>query len=1042
MQNRRFRKCNLNRYALVAAFLTLFVLYFPATAQMEKMRADEVLKEADFLLNAGRATEAIPYLQTYLERTKESEDNRVLSMAQDVRFKLGTVWIQENKLSVANTLFETYAGLRPAPKWNEAMKLWSTGLFELGEFGACVRVTTNALAGPPEDVRAELEAAAAAAAAKEEGEESELPEGYMENEYGEIVKKPDGAEDPSETDPAAYSISDLLILNMTLGNAYHELGKDDLAIEPFTYVIEHTQDDTHKGYAIMQVVNGLIERKDFETLTTWIPQLYQTDARYDIRVNIALMKAASALFDAKEYDNALPLYRMILPRGELIAHHALRIYELQLEAGITTLDQIPTEYRIQIDETLFGRRETVVVEEFWAEADRNNLDLNKSPELIELEQLVKTLQELPPYENEVLYRNAYLYDAVTRPWEAVRFFDRVYHDDPDGNLGERSFYEVVRLLLDPLNQRAEAERRGFAYLKTKNEGMLPRQVAYLLTGYYQQNQLLPESKNLLPYIENFAPTTDSSIIKYDCELYYMQAIADLVMMEYELAEAAFKKVLTDFPGSHQEDNASYWHALSLMYLQKYEEALAEFEAYPKKFPKGTWLASAAFQSGTCLFGMEKYDEAKIRFTTVIDHYPNSAVFPDACSLRGDIYGSEGLLDEAVLDYQTAIATARNEKQAKYATFQMANVFEAEDRYDEIILAVNDYLTRYGEEADIALGVFWIGKTKVNQGLIDEAVQSYFEAIVQYGGDLEEGGVDTIIAELVKLSRIRLSEAQRAGLKSGAEAAIAQTDSLTLQLRLRAMLSKIDRTEIELGKQLIAELPDLGSAAPPVLSVISKASFELEDYSRAEEILDVFVKKFDDSEFMRPAFRLRGFELFKAGEYDEALKLIADAQGRYGTDYDVAWAQLMKGEIQIRQRNYDEAVKTFTAVLNVRGWRGESYAEATYRLAQAEEAAGNLLKAHGWYQRAYVQYKGYNDGFWAAEAYLGSARCLQALGYTQEAHNTYRAMLFDKYINTCPQAEQAQKAIGATETLEIAQFIQSGGKTNLTITVEQKEGEEE
>jgi len=1043
MRNRLFRECKFIRLTLT--LIAFFTLCFPATAQMETMRADEVLKEADFFLNAGRATEAIPYLQAYLERTKESEDTRVLSMAQDVRFKLGTVWIQEKKLSSANKIFETYVGLRPAPKWNEVMKLWSTGLFELGQFETCVGVTSNALTGPPEDVRTELEAAAAAAAAAamEEGEESDVPEGYIENEYGELVKKSDATQAPEEADPTAYSVADLLVLNMTLGNAYHELGRDDLVIEPFTYVIEHTANDTHKGYAIMQVVNGLIEKKDFETLTTWIPQLYRTDARYDIRVNIALMKAATALFDAKEYDNALPLYRMILPRGELIAHHAVRVYEMQLKAGIVTLDQIPTQYRTQIDETLFGRRETMVaVEESWSEEDRNNPDLNKSPELIELEKLVKTIQELPPYENEVLYRNAYLYDEVTRPWEAVRFFDRVYQDDPDGNLGERSFYEVVRLLLDPLNQRAEAERRGFAYLKAKTEGMLPRQVAYLLTGYYQQQKLLPESKNLLSYIENFAPTTDSSIIKYDCELYYMQAIADLVMMEYELAEAAFKKVLADFPGSHQEDNASYWHALSLMYLQKYEEALAEFEAYPKKFPKGTWLASAAFQSGTCLFGMEKYDEAKIRFTTVIDHYPNSAVFPDACSLRGDIYGSEGLLDEAVRDYQTAIATARNEKQAKYATFQMANVFEAEDRYDEIILAVDDYLSRYGEEADVALGIFWIGKTKVNQGLIDEAVQSYFEAIVQYGGDLEQGGVDTIISELVKLSRIRLSGAQRTGLKSAAEAAIVQTDSLTLQLRLRAMLSKIDRTEVELGKQLIAELPDLGSAAPPVLSVISKASFELEDYSRAEEILDVFVKQFDDSEFMRPAFRLRGFELFKAGEYDEALKLIADAQARYGTDYDVAWAQLMKGEIQTRQGNYNEAVKTFTAVLNVRGWRGESYAEATCRLAQAEEAAGNLLKAHGWYQRAYVQYKGYSDGFWAAEAYLGSARCLQALGYTQESHNTYRAMLFDKYINTCPQAEQAQKAIGATETLEIAQFIQSGGKTNLTITVEQKEGEEE
>ena len=1040
MRNRLFREYRISRS--ICVFFLSFVLCCVSIAQIEEMSADEVLNEAELRLRDGKAAEAIPFLKNYLERSADETAGRVRSMAQEVRFKLGTIYIHEKDFSKASSLLKTYAELRPASRWNQAMKLLSSSLFELGDFEECVTATTNALSGMPSDVREELETAAALKiAATEDVANSDIPEGFFENEFGEIVKKEDDA-NGLDADLYGYSRADRLSLNLTLGNAYNELGQLELSIKPFTYVIENTENDTHKGYAIMQVVNGLVEHKNFDKLTAWIPKLYRTDARYDIRVNIALLKAAKALYDAKEYDNALPLYRMILPRGELIAHHAIRIYEMQLKAGILTPEQIPTEYRVQVDQTLMGRRESVVaVEEFWAEEDRDNEDLNKSPELIELEALVKTIQNLPPYENEVLYRSAYLYDAVTRPWEAVRFFDRVYKTDRTGKLGDRAFYEVIRLLFNPLAQNSEAKRRGFAYLKENRTGLLPRQIAYLITTYYQQQKNLPESKVLLPYIENFTPSSDSTILKYDSELYYMQAITDLIMMEYELAEAAFARILTKFPGSHQEDNATYWLALSKMYLQKYEEALAGFETYLEKFPDGAWVASAIFQSGTCLFGLEKYEEAKTRFTTVIERYPNAPVFPDACSLRGDLYGSEGLLDEAVLDYQTAIATALNEKQAKYATFQMANVFEAEDRYDEIISAVDDYLTRYGDEAEIALGIFWIGKTKVNQGLVDEAVQSYLDAIVQYGSDIKQGGVDSMIAELVKLSRIRLKEAQRLALKSRIQFEVGQSDNSTLQLRLRAMVAQIDRKEIELGKQLIVELPDLGNAAPPVLSVISKASFDLQDYSRAEEILAVFLNQFEDSEFMRPAFRLRGFELFNAKEYDAALQLIADAQGRYGTDYDVAWAQLMKGEIQLRQGSFDEAVKTLTSVLNVRGWRGKSYAEATYRLGETEEAAGSLLKAHGWYQRTYVQYKGYDSGSWAANAYLASARCLKNLGYTNQAHNTYRAMLFDKYINTTPQAEQAKEAVGAAETLEISQFILTGGKTNLTISVERKTAEE-
>jgi len=805
MQNRRFKKCKQSHPFLIVAFFLSSVLSFSAVAQMEKMSADEILQEANLLLIEGQATDAIPYLETYLERTKDGDDARVLSMAQDVRFKLGTVYIQEKKLFDANKQFEAYTTLRPAPKWNDAMKLLSTGLFEVGSFDACIRVTTNAMAGLPADVRAKLEADAAKEAEEEAKriEQKDLPHGYMENEYGELVKIPEGMEEQEAVDPFAYTVADLLVLNMTLGNAYLEQENMDLALAPFTYVIEHTDNSIHKGYAIMQVVNGLIEKKDFEALTQWIPKLYRTDARYDIRVNIALLNAAMALFDAKEYDNALPLFRMILPREELMNYQSVRLWELKLKADLVRPEQVPMEYRSQMDETLFGKMVSLVpVEEFWSEEERDNPDYNKTKEMLEIEELMDALRNLPPYEEEVLYRSAYLYDDVERPWEAVCFFDRVYKDSPNSLIGKRSFYELIRVLLDPLEERAEAEQRGFAYLDVNNEGMTPRQIAYLLTGFYQKHDLMSDIKNLFSYLEGFEPTADPSIRKYDCELYYMQAVADLVMLEYKKALAAFEKVLIDYPDSHQQEGATYWHAATLMFLQEYELALPELEAYIKTYPNGEWIPPALFQSGTCLFGLEQYTNAFNRFTTVIDTYPTAKVFSDACSLRGDIYGSWGELDKAVADYRLAIASAHTHQQDKYATFQMAATFELEHKYDLIIQVVNEYMDRNGDEADIAESIYWIGKTKVNQGLIDEAVQSYFDAIVQYGVNLEQGGVDSMISELVNLSRSRMTASERDQLKIDLFSAIANSESETLRLRIRAMIAQMNGTEIELGTQLI------------------------------------------------------------------------------------------------------------------------------------------------------------------------------------------------------------------------------------------------
>ena len=96
--------------------------------------------------------------------------------------------------------------------------------------------------------------------------------------------------------------------------------------------------------------------------------------------------------------------------------------------------------------------------------------------------------------------------------------------------------------------------------------------------------------------------------------------------------------------------------------------------------------------------------------------------------------------------------------------------------------------------------------------------------------------------------------------------------------------------------------------------------------------------------------------------------------------------------------------------------------------------GFLRDAFGWYQRAYFQYRGLAGGYWAAEGYLASARCLKVLGMEVERLNTYRAMLFDKYVNTLPQADVARKELGAEVVQEINTMMAEGLHTNITVKI--------
>ena len=45
------------------------------------------------------------------------------------------------------------------------------------------------------------------------------------------------------------------------------------------------------------------------------------------------------------------------------------------------------------------------------------------------------------------------------------------------------------------------------------------------------------------------------------------------------------------------------------------------------------------------------------------------------------------------------------------------------------------------------------------------------------------------------------------------------------------------------------------------------------------------------------------------------------------------------------------------------------------------------------------------------------------------------MLFDRYVSALPQADEARKALGAAEVVEIETYIETGGTTNITVSVE-------
>ncbi len=719
----------------------------------------ELLKKSLRQMQMKQYDEAIVTMYMYLEATDKTTAQGVLKISQDLRFKLITLLIETGRLDEAAPVLKDYIDNPLGEHPRLARTMYATCLFSIGNYEECVGAVATALAYNEDP------SSNAGRRALTDDEQKRYAK-YAEQDY-----------------ELEYTDTEVTSLYMTMAEAYYKSDQWKECIDPYRYVAEHTKNEQNKGYAIMQMINAMVAMPDFDQIAEWIPKLYRTPARYDIRVNLALMNVAAALYDEEKYDQALPLYRMILPRDELLTYQKSRLRKMRIA------NEMAPEEGMDIsaaERKLFGLDDE-------DEEDGSAEQVVKPAELQELEDLIATVEGLPSYEIDMKYRMALIYEKVERFWESVKFLVIVYEADPETRMGKFAIHQAVKILLQNLEDQAKAEEIGFAYMDKQRTGLDARQIAYLFTMHHQRANNMEGVKALRPFLDNFVRAPDDSSVtngtsiyesieRYDVELYYMQAVADLVLYNFADSETGFKLVMTEFPESEQEGNALYWYGMSKLFLAQFAEAYEVFENYEKRFPTGQWIDEVSYQGGVCLFGLAgkevapDYTAASNRFSHVIATYSNpnpdepgfSTVFPEACNMRGDLHGAAGELRKAENDYRTAIEHAQKPTQATYAVFQLAKVFKAEDKYDESIQLVEEYLDQWGGEkgADIAKALFWIGKSKLQKralmdneqmadALVDEVISDYVGAILEYGSDVLQDGVDMIIEELVSITSLWL-----------------------------------------------------------------------------------------------------------------------------------------------------------------------------------------------------------------------------------------------------------------------------------------------
>jgi tetratricopeptide (TPR) repeat protein len=911
------------------------------------MGISDVVSVADKMLSSENYAQAIPALEEVVRRTAELTTSSGRETLQKARFQLARACYQTGGFARGMEVLEDYLKAEPRPDEALALRMMAQGYLDQEKWDQVAEYAKKAL---------------------------DLPK---------ITK------------------DDRLNANLLLGQALFRQEKWADCIAPLKFVADNAPEGKINKVSQIMVVRALVESGHWKELFGRIPRLYRTDAKYDITLNITLMVAGKALFekgDPDDYLNALMLYRMVLPREELLAFSEKNKKKLQVE---------------------LEKKRKRKGSESQIEAIQE--------QIAQIEESMQTLKDLPPYEDEVSFRVGQIYTELKRYWEGYALFDRLYKHSPKSDIGEASMLQTV-LILYEMKDSGRAEKRVMEYLDENPTGTYASTMIMLAMSDNLRKQNIDRVVAFQKYMDQLPKASDKDGVKTQADLHYLLAFGFFQKKEYKQAEDQFAVIIEKYPESPSYGDAIYFSGMANMMQGKYEKALKYFVQYQKEVSRGEYYPTSVFREAVCLFGLGRISEAEAVFKKFIKKFPSDPLVSEAYAMWGDIEAAKDgrddpttpdvdeydphTLDRAISDYRKAIDRASIPQQASYAAFQAAKVYKLEYKWQEIIDLMNYYMELLGDKADVAQAVFWVGQAQLELGQTEAAIDAYLDAIERFGNDPSKVGVDKIVRELVNVSKQYLSDEDRESLVVRLKLILTDVKQGedTLRLRLSVAIASImgDQIVAKLGEGLLRKNQDLKITSPITLALMCDAAVKLGDTNQMARLFDYFIENFEDSDEVWHAYRAKVYEVLAQKDYKQALQYIDEVQGIFGVEHFMSWAQLLKADTLYRMGKYAESEEAYNTVVGVAEWRGAPFAEAVYGMGKCRYAKGDYKTAHSFFQRTYLLFKNYAGGRWAADAYLKAAVCLDKLDRPEDAVKTLDKMLADSYVNTLPQAQVARE----------------------------------
>lgn len=228
---------------------------------------------------------------------------------------------------------------------------------------------------------------------------------------------------------------------------------------------------------------------------------------------------------------------------------------------------------------------------------------------------------------------------------AVSFFDKTLNNGSDQVLKNKALYWKAESLLANKNEAAAVS--AFQSVALVSTDDYKHKAKYAL-GYIALNKKdYPKAIEVFDDYNRNVPRQDQFRLSYD-DANLRIADSYLVQKSYEKALEYYNQVITS--GKNEKDYALYQKGMILIFTGKNQDAKTYFDELARTYPNSRYTDDSWYQSGVLELEKGNYQPAVILFTRVIQEKSKSTIVPNALLKRAVAYSNQKNHEGSIKDY--------------------------------------------------------------------------------------------------------------------------------------------------------------------------------------------------------------------------------------------------------------------------------------------------------------------------------------------------------------------------------------------------------